>query len=77
MTSQQIAVLEKSPMKERQAAQGRRVASGVIKQVKVHRDEAQASVGDKMAASTATSVIARIVPKNMPYLPDGTPSRSC
>jgi hypothetical protein len=77
MTSRQIAVLEKiTEEKGRQAAQGRRAPSGVIKLVKVYiAMKRKLSVGDKMAGRHGNKgVIARICrTRTCRTSPTGTP----
>jgi DNA-directed RNA polymerase subunit beta len=54
--------------------------SGAIKQVKVYvATKEKLHVGDKMAGRHGNKgVVAKIVPEeDMPFLPDGTPCRSC
>ena len=80
MTSRQIDVLRKiTNEKIGKLQKGDELAPGVIKLVKCYiAMKRKLSVGDKMAGRHGNKgVIARILPEeDMPYLPDGTPSRS-
>ncbi len=77
----QISILENLYQEKiEKLKKGDELAPGVIKMVKVFiAMKRKLSVGDKMAGRHGNKgVIARILPEeDMPYLPDGSRSRSC